>query len=80
MKILYSTALDGICIRRCFGLDGDVLLPEEIDGRPVTELGPYVFSGGMDRAGILKQVKEPLELWTGEEDDSGTGKPSVTRE
>ena len=73
MKILYSTALDGICIRRCFGLDGDVLLPEEIDGRPVTELGPYVFSGGMDRAGILKQVKEPLELWTGEEDDSGTG-------
>lgn len=73
MKILYSTALDGICIRRCFGLDGNIRLPETIDGRPVTELGPYAFSGHMENAGILERVKEPLKLWSCHEEESDAG-------
>ncbi len=72
MKILYSTALDGVCIRRCFGLDGNIRLPETIGGRPVTELGPYAFSGKMEKAGILDQVKDPLQLWNSCEEESQT--------
>lgn len=54
MKILYSTTLDGICIRRCFGLDGIAGLPETIEGRPVTEIGAYAFSDGLERAASLR--------------------------
>ena len=63
MKLLYGTASDGVCLRRCFGLDGEVRLPDQVEGIPVTRLGPYLFSDGMERAGILKRMKAPLFLW-----------------
>ncbi|MGN0372157.1 MAG: leucine-rich repeat protein [Enterocloster sp.] len=44
MEILYKETLDGLCIQRCYGLDGIIQLPDEIGGRPVTELAGYVFS------------------------------------
>lgn len=44
MNILYKETLGGVSIQRCYGLDGVVELPEEIDGKPVTELERYVFS------------------------------------
>lgn len=70
MKLLYSEALDGICIRRCFGLDGVVQLPERVDGRPVCELGPYAFSRAMERAMTARGgLKGPLFIW-----DSDTGR------
>ncbi len=71
MKILYSTTLDGICIQRCFGLDGIVELPEEIEGRPVTEIGAYAFSDGLERAMALRGGP-PREgrVW-----DCGLGEP-----
>ena len=50
MKILYSKTLDGICIRRCFGLDGTVQIPDSLAGEPVTRLAAYLFSGSMARA------------------------------
>ena len=50
MKILYSKTLDGICIRRCFGLDGTVQIPDSLAGGPVTRLAAYLFSGSMARA------------------------------
>lgn len=70
MKLLYSETLDGICIRRCFGLDGVVQLPDQVDGRLVCELGPYAFSQSMERAVAARGgLKGPLFIW-----DSGTGR------
>ena len=64
MKLLYSETLDGICIQRCFGLDGVVGLPEQVDGRPVCELGPYAFSQSMERAMAARGGLEgPLFVW-----------------
>lgn len=69
MKLLYSVTLDGICIQRCFGLDGVVQLPDQVAGRPVCELGPYAFSQSMKRAAAARGgLKGPLYLW-----DCGTG-------
>ena len=44
MKLLYEETLDGISVRRCYGLDGIVQIPDRIDGKPVTGLEGYLFS------------------------------------
>lgn len=70
MKLLYSETLDGICIQRCFGLDGVVRLPDQVEGRPVCGLGPYAFSQSMERAAAARGgLKGPLFIW-----DSNTGR------
>lgn len=48
MICLYHNNKNGICIDRCLGNDGILELPEEIEGQPVTELAPYIFSEGLD--------------------------------
>lgn len=64
MKILYSKTLDGICIQRCFGLDGTVQIPAAVTGEPVTRLAAYLFSGSMERSLRARGgFKEPLFLW-----------------
>ena len=50
MICLYHNNKNGICIDRCLGNDGILELPEEIEGQPVTELAPYIFSEGLDEA------------------------------
>ena len=40
-----ETQEEGVCILRCETRDPVVLLPDEIDGAPVTALGRYVLSG-----------------------------------
>ncbi len=44
MNILYRKTLDGVCIQRCYGLDGNIQLPQDCQGLPVRELERYVFS------------------------------------
>ena len=44
MKLLYDETLDGISVRRCYGLDGIVQIPDSYDGKPVTGLERYLFS------------------------------------
>lgn len=39
-------------ILRCFSRDGRVVVPEQMDGLPVRELAPYVFSAHMDENAI----------------------------
>ena len=82
MKILYSKTLDGICIQRCFGLDGTVQIPDSLAGEPVTRLAAYLFSGSMARA--LRDrggFEEPLFLWdSGESPDFPGASRPVSRE
>lgn len=44
MRIHYRETEDGIEIVRCFGADGNIELPEEIGGKPVTRAAAYAFS------------------------------------
>ena len=44
MRIHYRETEEGIEIVRCFGTDGNIELPEEIKGRPVTRAAAYAFS------------------------------------
>lgn len=46
MQILYEETETGIRVLRCFGECSEVVLPECILGKPVTELGDYAFSDG----------------------------------
>ena len=69
VKILYSETLDGICIQRCFGLDGRVELPEKIDDKPVTALAAYAFSASMaPRLKAQGGFRGPLKLWDSQEE------------
>ena len=61
MRLLYDEALGGICIQRCYGLDGKIQLPEEVEGRPVKELAAYVFSD------TVRGREVPPEAYEGEE-------------
>lgn len=44
MRIYYRETEEGIEIVRCFGADGNIELPGQIQGRPVTRAAAYAFS------------------------------------
>ena len=52
MKLLYEETLDGISVRRCYGLVGIVQIPDRIDGKPVTGLEGYLFSETVRGRGV----------------------------
>ena len=52
MKLLYEETLDGISVRRCYGLAGIVQIPDRIDGKPVTGLEGYLFSETVRGRGV----------------------------
>ena len=43
MKIHYRVSGEGIEIVRCFGTDSQVVIPEQIEGKPVIKAAPYAF-------------------------------------
>lgn len=45
-EIHYRKTDSGIVITACFGEEGNVYLPDEIDGTCVTAIAPYAFAGG----------------------------------
>ena len=61
---LYQDAADGIKILRCRSLDTIVVIPEEIEGKPVVELGDYVCSEH------VRRLEEGT--WTGREEEALT--------
>lgn len=44
----YEKKENGICILRCYGSSGSVVIPEEIEGLPVTEVSAYAFAEEME--------------------------------
>lgn len=44
----YEKIKNEIRILRCYGISGSVVIPEEIEGLPVTELSAYAFAEEMD--------------------------------
>lgn len=60
MRLLYEETPEGVCLLRCYGLDGILEIPEEIHGRPVTELAGYIFSD------TVRNREQPPEVYEGE--------------
>lgn len=44
----YEKTERGIRILRCYGISGNVTIPEKLEGLPVTELADYAFADGME--------------------------------
>ena len=44
MNISYRKTANGICVERCYTLDNKLVIPDTIEGLPVTELDTYTFS------------------------------------
>ena len=57
MRFLYEETAAGIRILRSFGEDPSVVLPEIVEGKPVTELGPYTFSDHIDQKDLEKAIE-----------------------
>ncbi len=49
-EFIYEIKNEEICIRECYSRGNVAIIPEEIDGYPVTELDAYAFSVGAVRA------------------------------
>lgn len=49
LRLDYIEREDGICICRCYGYEEVLVLPETIDGKPVTALYDYALSGSRPR-------------------------------
>ena len=54
----YEKKGNSAVIRRCFSRDTKAVIPEEIDGLPVTEIGAYAFSAHLDEAVFQKELAE----------------------
>ena len=52
MRIHYRVSGEGIEIVRCFGTDSQVVIPEQIEGKPVIKAAPYAFSARKDKEEI----------------------------
>ena len=57
MKIHYRVSGEGIEIVRCFGTDSQVVIPEQIEGKPVIKAAPYAFSARKDKEEIEATLK-----------------------
>lgn len=43
-RIHYQVTGQGLVLTACYGVDGRICLPDEIEGRPFTAIAPYAFS------------------------------------
>lgn len=50
-SIRYMETTKGIIITGCYGQDGIVVLPDEVDGKKVTGLAPYIFASDREDEG-----------------------------
>lgn len=59
MKIQYEAGKNGVRILGCTECEGQVEIPETIEGKPVTELAAYAFSG---KGNLLTELVLPKTL------------------
>lgn len=54
---VYEKKEQGICIVRCYAKESRVIIPDRIEGLPVTEIAPYAFAANME-----EEPENPGEL------------------
>ena len=47
-EIRYRKTEKGLMLTGCYGVDGKIILPDEIEGIPIVEIAPYAFSEGKE--------------------------------
>lgn len=52
-KICYQKKEDGLTVTACYGIDGQIYLPDELRGEPITAIAPYAFSDREPEEGDL---------------------------
>lgn len=57
-EIRYRKSEKGLILTGCYGVDGKIILPDEIDGIPIVEIAPYAFSEGKESLGDLVYLSE----------------------
>ena len=53
---LYERKENFIRILGCLTCDGVIKVPEQVEGLPVTELAPYVFSSGPGKDEVMEKL------------------------
>ena len=61
-EIHYRKSEDGLILTGCYGVDGQIILPDEIDGIPIVEIAPYAFSDGKEAVDDLVYLSEDAEF------------------
>lgn len=52
-EIHYQKSEKGLVLTGCYGIDGKIFLPDEIEGIPIVEIAPYAFSEGKESSDDL---------------------------
>lgn len=62
-RIYYQIKSEGIVVTACEGVDGRVVLPDEIDGIQVVEIAPYAFAKSERNSEDLVWENPAVESW-----------------
>ena len=57
-EIHYQKSQKGLILTGCYGVDGRIILPDEIEGIPIVEIAPYAFSEGKESKNDLVYLSE----------------------
>lgn len=60
-KICYQEKDGGLILTACYGVDGQIYLPDEIHGKPIISIAPYAFSDREPSAEDLCWISEEAE-------------------
>ena len=60
-KICYQKKEDGLTVTACYGIDGQIYLPDELAGEPITAIAPYAFSDREPEEGDFCWMEEGAE-------------------
>ena len=64
-KICYQKKEDGLTVTACYGIDGQIYLPDELRGEPITAIAPYAFSDREPEEGDICWMEEGAEALSG---------------
>lgn len=62
-EIRYRKEKEGLIITACYGMDGQIILPDEIEGIPITGIAPYAFSDGVENTDDLISLSDDADLY-----------------
>ena len=66
MEFAYEIQDKMVKIRRCFGYGEEIEIPGSLEGYPVVELGPYVFSEHLEERILTEEITAGQVFLTGE--------------
>ncbi len=62
-ELHYRKAAGGVMLTACYGVDGRIFLPDEIEGEPIVSIAPYTFSVSSASDPAVGQEKGKENIW-----------------